>query len=149
MAEIGRGSPAGGVCARRRWAGGQARTDCRRRLTQAQLDALPLLYVEAPTLNRLPPELANDLHGGELEVLALALEREDRTVLSDDLAARDAAHLLGLVPVGALGVVIGAYERGIIGRDAALESLERLRSESSLHLIRQVYEIAVRRVIST
>lgn len=51
---------------------------------------------------------------GELACLALALEEGDSGVLMDDASARKIARLLGVTPVGSLGVVARAYHTGVI-----------------------------------
>jgi len=52
------------------------------------------------------------LQAGEIEALHLARQISVETLLTDDLAVRNVARRLGLVAVGSLGVIAGAYHRG-------------------------------------
>ena len=58
--------------------------------------------------------LLRDLDRGESEALALAHEIGARFVLVDERAARRLCLELGLIPVGTLGVLMRAKERGLI-----------------------------------
>lgn len=62
-----------------------------------------------------------NLGRGEASVLAAALEHGESAVLLDELAARRAAVLEGLAPVGTLGVLARAHRPGVLkdNRDAA------------------------------
>lgn len=51
---------------------------------------------------------------GEAATIALALQRDEERVLIDESIARRVCKLLGLRPVGSLGVVLLAYKNGII-----------------------------------
>lgn len=68
-----------------------------------------------------------DLHSGERECLYLARQINISILLTDDLAVREAAKLLRLVPVGSLGIVARAYRQGMISmadaRGSAMEAL--------------------------
>ncbi len=46
--------------------------------------------------------------------------------LADDKLARIAARILGLRAIGCMGVVMKAYETGVITRNDAIESIQKL-----------------------
>ncbi|HKH43864.1 MAG TPA: DUF3368 domain-containing protein [Thermoanaerobaculia bacterium] len=58
--------------------------------------------------------LLADLDEGEAEVIALALELGADRVLLDDLDGRRLARRIGLTPVGTLGVLLAARQKGKI-----------------------------------
>ena len=66
------------------------------------------------------------LHMGEMYALSLAIRLDIREFLADDKMARVAARMSGLRSIGCLGVVMRAYETGIITRDDAIESIQQL-----------------------
>lgn len=79
----------------------------------------------------LSPEISNmgeklGLHRGEMYAIALAMHLGIREFLADDKMARVAARMSGLMSIGCLGVVMRAYETGIVTRDNAIESIQRL-----------------------
>lgn len=51
---------------------------------------------------------------GELEAIALAIQENEKYVLMDDIKAREAAELNGIQPIGALGVLLRAFEDEIL-----------------------------------
>jgi predicted nucleic acid-binding protein len=65
------------------------------------------------------------LDPGERAALALAMERRPDLVLMDDRAGVAAAHALGFVVTGTLGLLARAARRGLIDLPAALDSLGR------------------------
>ena len=66
------------------------------------------------------------LHEGEVEALAVCRQRGVELILTDDLAVRDVARKLSLVPVGSLGIVVRAARIGRISMDAATENEQPL-----------------------
>ena len=58
--------------------------------------------------------LLETLDPGESEALALALELETLAVLIDEAAGRAMAKRLGLLPIGVLGTLVKAKQRGLI-----------------------------------
>jgi len=54
------------------------------------------------------------LHAGELEVIVLAQEAHADWVLIDDLLARQKAQRFGLKPMGTVGVLLLAQQRGLV-----------------------------------
>ena len=84
-----------------------------------------------------------DLHVGERACLYLCHERNIGTVLTDDLAARQAARRVGITPVGSLGIVVRAFCLGRLSlRDAELR-LAALYDVSSLFVTRAIVEWAI------
>ncbi len=78
----------------------------------------------SPELNRLGEKLG--LHRGEVYALSVAVHLNLEEFLADDKLARIAAKILGLRAIGCLGVVMKAFERGIITRSDAIESIQKL-----------------------
>ena len=66
-----------------------------------------------------------NLHGGENEALAVALENKD-TVLTDDKKCITAAGTLKLNFITSLDVVIAMYKKGRIDKKRAMQSLDEL-----------------------
>jgi predicted nucleic acid-binding protein len=84
-----------------------------------------------------------DLHLGEQECLFLCQKREVTTLLTDDMAVRDAAHRLDLVPVGSLGIIVAAYEHDVISHDDAKRYIADLYDVSSLFVTRDLVDMAI------
>jgi uncharacterized protein len=72
-------------------------------------------------------KLMETLDPGESEALALALELQTLAVLIDEAAGREVARQLGLLPIGVLGILIRAKQRGLITVVGPLA--DRLKSE--------------------
>jgi len=66
------------------------------------------------------------LHEGEMYALSLALHANIKEVLADDKLARVTARILGLKAIGCLGVVMKAYETGVITRIEAVNAIQKL-----------------------
>jgi predicted nucleic acid-binding protein len=86
------------------------------------------------------------LHLGEQECLFLCQQLNVSLLLTDDLAARDAAKHLSLNPVGSLGVVVRAYRQALISLVDAEHFLSELYSVSSLFVTRNIVEIAIQQL---
>ncbi len=84
-----------------------------------------------------------DLDDGERECLYLCKSIDVPLVLTDDLAVRDAAKRLDIVPIGSLGVVVKAYHAGIISLAEAESRLNNLYDISSIFVTRAIVEIAI------
>jgi hypothetical protein len=67
------------------------------------------------------------LDPGESEALALALELGISVILIDEAAGRVAAVRLGLSPVGVLGTLVRAKQRGLI--DSVGPLIEQIQGE--------------------
>jgi predicted nucleic acid-binding protein len=63
--------------------------------------------------------------------------------MTDDLAARAAAKLMAIRPVGSLGVVVGAYHQGRISLAEAEDAIEKLYSVSTLFVTRAIADSAI------
>jgi predicted nucleic acid-binding protein len=92
-------------------------------------------FVQTNNLSHLQP--------GELECLFLCMQVRMPLLLTDDLAARDAAKRLGVRPVGSLGVIIRACHVGRIALPEAEACLERLFQTSSLFVTRVLIDLAI------
>ncbi len=68
-----------------------------------------------------------NVHGGELEVLAIALATK-RTIVTDDKKCLNAAKALNLSFITSLDVVVALRRRGAISKQVALQCVERLGS---------------------
>lgn len=110
---------------------------------------LALSCVRRRTL--LPTDVATFVEGnalshlqvGEIECLALCCQSDVRTILTDDMAAREAAKRLALTPVGSLGVVIRAYRCGQLNLAEAEIVIADLCDVSSLFVTRSIVEMAI------
>jgi predicted nucleic acid-binding protein len=81
--------------------------------------------VREPCDRHLTEALTRNLHPGESECLALAIENPGSLVLLDDLAARSVAESRGLPFAGTLGCIMNAKSRGWI--EAVAPLLDDLR----------------------
>jgi uncharacterized protein len=99
----------------------------RSHLTPVSLAEIPFLRVQSPQSRSVVDELSELLGPGESEAIALAMEVRAEAVLIDESAGRAAALRHGLLPVGVLGVLLLAKQRGLIGTLGPL--LDRLQSE--------------------
>ena len=69
------------------------------------------------------------LGAGEVEALALALEKgESAIVATDDRSAIRACKVLRIGFVTSLGILVRAVEKGLMARDDGVRCLERLRT---------------------
>jgi predicted nucleic acid-binding protein len=84
-----------------------------------------------------------DLHSGECECLYLCRQIGVPILLTDDLAVREAAKRLKLVPVGSLGIVAKAYHLGKISMAHAQQNILNLYDMSSLFVTKVIVEIAI------
>jgi len=83
------------------------------------------------------------LHGGECESLYVCQQTGVTVVLTDDLAVREAAKRLKLTPVGSLGVVVRAYQGGLISLEEAERHILGLHDISTLFVTRTIAELAI------
>ncbi|MDH5753672.1 MAG: DUF3368 domain-containing protein [Candidatus Bathyarchaeota archaeon] len=94
-------------------------------------------------------EIPIKLEPGEVAVLSLAKREGLREVLVDEISARTAARLRGLVPRGTIFVLLKALEIKEISLNEFLDALSelvkhgfRLKEEVYLEAVRKVREIA-------
>jgi len=85
------------------------------------------ISVRAPRDGVRVTELLRTLDPGESEALALALELGISVILIDESAGRAMALRLGLLPVGVLGTLVRAKQRGLIESVGPL--IERIQGE--------------------
>ncbi|WP_436345550.1 nucleic acid-binding protein [Natronorubrum sp. FCH18a] len=86
---------------------------------------------------------AADLDAGERAAIAVANEREV-VLLTDDLAAREAASEAGIEVHGSIGVIALGYGRGLLDRDEAVSRMRALQRETSLFVTEAVVERGIR-----
>jgi len=80
---------------------------------------------------------------GERECLWLCQKNNVSTLLTDDLAVRDTAKRLNLIPVGSLGIVVKAFRMRQISLAEAEHSIADLDQSSSLFVTRAIVELAI------
>jgi predicted nucleic acid-binding protein len=82
--------------------------------TKIAVDLPSFIHVE-PVTSELPVRfLKLNLHAGESEAIALALERGIQGIILDDKQAREIAAELGLKVIGTLGLLILAKRKGFL-----------------------------------
>lgn len=86
---------------------------------------------------------AEDLDAGERAAIAVAKEREV-VLLTDDLAAREAASDAGIEVHGSIGIIALGYGRGLLDRDEAASRMWALQRETSLFVTEAVVEHGIR-----
>ena len=94
------------------------------------------IAVELPSFIRVEPVAAEvpvrflklNLHAGESEAIALALERGIQGIILDDKQARETADELGLKVIGTLGLLILAKRKGFLSevRPIMAQIIERV-----------------------
>lgn len=106
------------------------------------LRQLDWVLVRTPQ-NRLSVPLVTDLGPGETEVLMLALESPQATVVLDDALARQFAEMLGLRLTGTLGLLLDAKQAGLLpALIPVLDQLQALRFRLSPHTRAAVLKLA-------
>ncbi|MEK8015306.1 MAG: hypothetical protein VSS75_000455 [Candidatus Parabeggiatoa sp.] len=83
------------------------------------------------------------LHAGERDCLYLCQQLNISTLLTDDLAARNAAKALNFRPLGTLGIVAKAYQMGPISLAEAEHHMLNLYEMSSLFVTKAIVELAI------
>lgn len=78
---------------------------------------------------------------GEAACIALALQRHESTLLIDDGAARRAATLSGIRPVGCLGVIARSYHRRLLPDKLAVAAAVRGLLDAGLWVGADVIEV--------
>ncbi len=82
------------------------------------------------------------IHPGEAEVISLAKEMGIEIVLIDDVKARTAGELVGLKPIGTLGILLKAIKDHKLNFEECLATLEDI-VQSGFYLREDVYLRAV------
>jgi predicted nucleic acid-binding protein len=96
-------------------------------LPGVEILAFDFMSVQAPCDSVRVAELLLTLDAGESEALVLAVELGIPAILMDDAAGRAMARHLGLLPIGVLGALVRAKQRGLIESVGPL--MDRLQSE--------------------
>lgn len=86
------------------------------RFNPVSLRELPFVEIRAPSDTSRVEQLLGELDEGEAQAIVLAVEVHAHRVLIDEIAARNVATRFGLSPLGALGVLLTAKEKGLIKR---------------------------------
>lgn len=81
---------------------------------QVERATLSWLKIEKIKNHKYIDFLKNDLGKEESEVIALALEKDIKNVIMDDLDGRRTALKSNLQPIGTLGMIIRAKNKGLI-----------------------------------
>jgi predicted nucleic acid-binding protein len=86
------------------------------------------------------------LHIGECECLYLGRQNAIPLLLTDDLAVREVSPVLGMTPVGSLGIIIRAYSRGLVSLSQAEAHIAALSDASSLFVTSAIIELAIAQI---
>lgn len=89
------------------------------------------------------------LHMGEQTCLYINCKQRVPLILTDDLAVRDAARPLQVIPVGSLGIIVRACQSCVLSRPEAEAYLWALYETSSLFVTPVLVEIAMARLRET
>jgi predicted nucleic acid-binding protein len=87
-----------------------------------------------------------ELHSGEHQCLYLCKQINVPILLTEDLAVRETAKRLNLIPVGSLGIVAKAYSLGQISKTEAECHITDLYDVSSLFVTRSIVEMAIEQI---
>jgi len=102
------------------------------------------LHIETVTDDHLLRLLKRDLHAGEAEVIALAVERAADLVLLDETEARQIAELYDIPKTGVIGILIRAAAEGTI--PALRPALDALRKDAGFWIAEPLYHRALQAV---
>lgn len=89
------------------------------------------------------------LQDGERECLYLCQQIGVSVLLTDDLAVREEAKRLNLIPVGSLGIVVKGCRMGYISLAEAERHVTDLYDVSSLFVTRAIVELAIEQLHKT
>jgi predicted nucleic acid-binding protein len=113
------------------------------RYAAIDLSNFSFIEVRAPQDKRRVEEFLQALDLGESEALVLAIENGVRLILMDEFRGRSVATQVGIQPLGALGVLLRAKSRGLIGTVRPLiERLDKLEFYMSAQLKENVLRLA-------
>ncbi|RLG30719.1 DUF3368 domain-containing protein [Methanosarcinales archaeon] len=95
------------------------------------------IEVIAPTNESVVRLLERELHTGEAETIALAVERHPEVIFLDESEARRVANVYGLRKTGVIGILIRAKLEGKV--ISLREELDKLRSEAGFWIGDEIY----------
>lgn len=99
------------------------------------------IEVVAPDNRSVVRLLGRELHNGEAETIALAIERQPNVVFLDELEARRVADVYGLHKTGVIGVLIRAKLEGKVR--SLRDEMDRLRREAGFWIGDDLYQHAL------
>ena len=99
------------------------------------------IEVVDPTNQTLIHFLRKDLHEGESETIALAVEEKPEIVFLDESEARRIAKVYGFNITGVIGILIRAKREGLIL--SLREELDKLRNEAGFWIGDDIYRKAL------
>ena len=94
------------------------------------IEVLPSTPIDDESLTR--------LHAGERDAISLALTVHADAVLMDERRGRQEAEHRGLKPIGTLGVLVAAHERGLIDLSATIDALRQTSFHASPKLLASI-----------
>jgi len=80
------------------------------------------------------------LHAGERDAILLALAVHADAVLLDERRGRQEAENHALKPIGTLGVLVAAHERGLIDLSATIDALRQTSFHASPKLLASIVD---------
>jgi predicted nucleic acid-binding protein len=80
------------------------------------------------------------LHAGERDAISLALTVHADAVLMDERRGRQEAETRGLKPIGTLGILVAAHNRGLIDLRATIDALRQTSFHASPKLLATIAE---------
>jgi len=100
------------------------------------------VIVEQPKDASLQKTLEQVLDIGEASALALAMEKQNSTIILDDLRARKVAKSLNLKITGTLGMLVKAKQDGVIDKVKPLiEELRKTDFRASDNVIKKILDV--------
>ncbi|MBL0264418.1 MAG: DUF3368 domain-containing protein [Leptospiraceae bacterium] len=84
--------------------------------------------------------LKNDIDAGEAEAIVLAIEEGIKDILIDDNKGRTKAKMNGLIPIGIVGILLRAKQKGLISEikpylDKLMNNKRRISQQLYDHVI--------------
>jgi predicted nucleic acid-binding protein len=104
---------------------------------QQALDA-QWIHVEPLKTAHLKQSLMLELDRGEAAAIALALERNIPRVIIDEADGRAAAKVLGLHPMGILGILLRAKHEGVL--PSVNEEMQKLRHDAGFFIAESLFQ---------
>lgn len=102
------------------------------------------IVVISPSNELIVKLLKRELHEGESETIALAVERQPEIVLLDEMEARRVTELYGLRVTGVIGILIRAKFEGEVS--SLRHELDRLRDEGGFWIGEDLFDRALKAV---